>query len=68
MNKDEVIRKILDAATTGKYSDAVKALNEFENQNVVEYEKWKKRQGVVWCANNAQTPAEELYELFKNKA
>ena len=29
MNKDEVVRKILDAATTGKHSDAVKALNEF---------------------------------------
>lgn len=38
MNKDEVVRKILDAATTGKHSDAVKALDEFGAA------KWKEAQ------------------------
>jgi len=38
MSKDEVIRKILDAATTGKHSDAIKVLDEFGA------DKWKEAQ------------------------
>lgn len=34
---------------------------------IIEYENWKKRHGILWCVNNAATPAEELYHLFKTK-
>jgi len=50
MNKDEVIRKILDAATVGKHSDSVKALDEFGAA------KWKE----------AQSDAASKITAFKN--
>lgn len=54
MNKDEVIRKILDAATTGKHSDAVKALDEFGAA------KWKEAQADAMKANQNRTDKDIL--------
>jgi len=56
MNKDEVIRKILDAATTGKYNDAVKALDEFGAA------KWKEAQTDAMKANQNRTDKDILHQ------
>ena len=43
---------------------AYKAMDEYSEISIIEYENWKKSQGIVWCANNAATPAEDLLKLF----
>jgi len=56
MTKDEVIRKILDAATTGKHSDAIKALDEFGAA------KWKEAQHDAMKANQSRSDKDILHQ------
>lgn len=40
------------------------AMDKFANNQVVEFEKWKRSHGVNWNIQNISTPVEELYDNF----
>ena len=70
--KDDVVRAILDAATTGKHSDAVKALDEYATQqsriDAINFYNWIENENTIWH-NEQEEPLtdDELYELYQSQ-
>ena len=75
--KDDVVRAILDAATTGKHSDAVKALDEYATQqsriDAIGFLKWFKDDSIIFFDDNGEMynsltdeflSHEQVYELY----
>ena len=79
--KDDVVRAILDAATTGKHSDAAKALDEYATQqsriDAIRFLEWKTTNGWeyhindvnewLWYKEDKILTTDELYLLSINK-